>query len=227
MSKLKDQTQQGSTDSQESDVVILDEVQMDETDEVQESLEDNYKDNLIDEDEELFGLFEAVLFLSNEPLSISYFSNGFGVDLTHVRIILDSLIDEYNERDRGIKLIEISGGFQFVSNKKYADKIRRVMGWRNKKGLSKGMLETLAIIAYKQPVVFAEIESLRGVSSRMMLANLMKKGLVKPVGRKDLPGRPLSYGTTEDFLRYLGLNKLSDLPSLSEIMEYSLENEEY
>ena len=83
------------------------------------------------------------------------------------------------------------------------------------------MLETLSIIAYKQPVVIAEIDELRGVSSRMMVANLMKKNLVKPMGRKELPGRPLAYGTTDEFLRFFGLNRLSDLPKLSEIKEFS------
>jgi segregation and condensation protein B len=84
------------------------------------------------------------------------------------------------------------------------------------------MLETLAIIAYKQPIVLAEIDELRGVSSRMMVVKLMDRNLVKPVGRKEVPGRPLSYGTTNEFLRYFGLNKLSDLPKLSEIKEFSL-----
>ena len=88
------------------------------------------------------------------------------------------------------------------------------------------MLETLSIIAYNQPIVLADIDEFRGVSSRMMVANLMKKNLVKPVGRKELPGRPLAYGTTEEFLRYFGLNKLSDLPRLSEIKEFSLDSEE-
>ncbi len=171
------------------------------------------------------GLFEAVLFLSNESLPIAFFVKNFGLDSTQAKIILDSLIDEYEERDGGIKLCEISGGFQFMTNKKYADSIRRVMGFARRERLSKGMLETLSIIAYKQPVVIAEIEELRGVSSRMMVANLMKKNLIKPVGRKELPGRPLAYGTTDEFLRYFGLNRLSDLPKLSEIKEFSIESE--
>jgi segregation and condensation protein B len=83
------------------------------------------------------------------------------------------------------------------------------------------MLETLAIIAYKQPAILAEIDQLRGVSSRAMLAKLMRMNLIKPVGRKELPGRPLMYGTTDDFLKHFGLNNLADLPTLSEIDEYS------
>ncbi|HOO73064.1 MAG TPA: SMC-Scp complex subunit ScpB [Spirochaetota bacterium] len=180
----------------------------------------------MNEDDYIRGLFEAVLFLGNEPLPLSFFVKNFSVDADHAKIILDSLIDEYEERDGGIRLAEISNGFQFVSNAKFADQIRRAMGLRKKETLSKGMLETLSIVAYNQPIVLADIDELRGVSSRMMVANLMKKNLVKPVGRKELPGRPLAYGTTDEFLRYFGLNKLSDLPRLSEIKEFSLDSEE-
>lgn len=178
------------------------------------------------EEADITSIIEAVLFLSNEPLSISFFVKNFDIDNTNAKIIIDSLIDEYEERDGGMKLVEISNGYQFVSNPKCGPQIRKVMGFKKKEPLTKGMLETLSIIAYKQPIVLAEIEDLRGVSSRMMVANLMKRNLVKPVGRKELPGRPLAYGTTDEFLRFFGLNKLSDLPKLSEIKEYSYENEE-
>jgi len=171
-------------------------------------------------------LFEAALFLSGEPLPINFFVKNFEVSETDARIILASLMDEYEERDGGIKIVELANGYQFVTNPRCAQGIRRVMGLKKKEPLTKGMLETLAIIAYKQPVVMAELEELRGVSSRMMVANLMKRNLVKPVGRKDLPGRPLAYGTTEEFLRLFGLNRLSDLPKLSEIKEFNYENEE-
>ncbi len=180
----------------------------------------------IDESEiDLKDVFEAILFLSTEPLHISFFVKNFNIDITNAKIILDSLIDEYEERDGGIKLIEISNGFQFITNSKCGKMVRKVLGFKRKEPLTKGMLETLSIIAYKQPIVIAEIEELRGVSSRMMVASLMKRNLVKPVGRKDLPGRPLAYGTTDEFLRFFGLNKLTDLPKLSEIKEYSYEEE--
>lgn len=172
----------------------------------------------------LKGLFEAVLFLSNEPLPISFFVKNFSVDPTHAKILIDTLADEYEENDAGIRLIEISNGYQFVTNPVYSEQIRRSLGMKRRENLTKGMLETLSIIAYKQPIILADIDELRGVSSRMMIANLMKKNLVKPVGRMDLPGRPLAYGTTDEFLIYFGLNKLSDLPKLSEIKEFSIES---
>ncbi|MBN1532500.1 MAG: SMC-Scp complex subunit ScpB [Spirochaetes bacterium] len=179
------------------------------------------------EREELYfrGLFEAVLFLSNEPVPLSYFVKEFGMDPTQARIVLDSLVDEYEERNGGIRLTEISNGFQFITDARYAEQIRRALGLKRQERLTKGMLETLAIIAYKQPIVMADIDELRGVSSRMVVANLMKRNLIKPVGRMDLPGRPLSYGTTREFLQYFGLNKLSDLPKLSEIKELSFDQE--
>jgi segregation and condensation protein B len=179
--------------------------------------DDSHKD-----DDSIKGLLEAVLFLSNEPVPLTFFVNSFSIEPTHAKILLDSLVDEYEDRDGGIKLHEIAKGYQFVTNQRYGDQLRRVIGVRKREGLSKGMLETLAIIAYKQPIVLAEVDELRGVSSRMMVVKLMERTLVKPVGRKELPGRPLAYGTTNEFLKYFGLNKLSDLPKLSEIKEFSL-----
>jgi len=185
-------------------------------------------DEIEDENEvehDLMGLFEAVFFLSNEPVPINFFVKNFMIDPTQAKIIIDTLVDEYEERDGGIRLAELSNGYQFVTSARYAEQLRHAMGLKKRESLSKGMLETLAIVAYKQPLVLAEIDELRGASSRMMIANLMKRNLVKPVGRMDLPGRPLAYGTTDEFLRYFGLNKLSDLPKLSEIKEFSLDSE--
>ncbi len=179
-----------------------------------------------DSEHSVKSLFESLLFISGDPLPISFFVKNFSIDATQAKIVLDSLIDEFDERDGGIRLVEVSNGFQFVTSPRYAQQIRRALGMKKREGLTKGMLETLAIVSYKQPIVLAEIDELRGVSSRMMIANLMKKNLVRPVGRKELPGRPLAYGTTDDFLKHFGLNKISDLPKLSEIKEFSLDSEE-
>ena len=193
----------------------------------EEPLESFEKDEEIKKDEKyLYGLFEAIIFLSNEPVPVSFFVKNFNIESKNVKIILDSIIDEYEERGGGILLKEISGGYQFVSRSIFADDIRRSLFFEKKEGLSKGMLETLSIIAYKQPIIMAQIEELRGVSSRMMLAKLMKRNLVKPVGRKEVPGRPLLYGTTDEFLRHFGLNNISDLPNLSEIEEFYYEDKE-
>jgi len=187
--------------------------------------EDNSEEKEERDEHDLKGLFEAVLFLSNEPVPLKFFVKNFSVDPTEAKIILDTLIDEYDDRDSGVILVEIASGFQFVTNARYAEQLRHALGMKRRDSLSKGMLETLSIVAYKQPIVMAEIDELRGVSSRVMVANLMKRNLLKPVGRKNVPGRPLAYGTTDEFLRLFGLNKLSDLPKLSEIKEFSLDSD--
>ena len=198
--------------------------QVNNEDILESEIEDTIEDD-VDREHQLKGLFEAVFFLSNDPVPINFFVKNFMIDPTQAKIIIDSLVDEYEERDGGIRLAELSNGYQFVTNAIYAENLRHALGLKRRESLSKGMLETLAIIAYKQPLVLADIDELRGVSSRMMVANLMKRNLVKPVGRKDLPGRPLAYGTTDEFLRFFGLNKLSDLPKLSEIKEFSIDTE--
>jgi segregation and condensation protein B len=211
-------TEKSFEDLSPDDDLSLNEGEAAEHDEVQE-------DSSVEEEVSPAVVFEAILFLSADPLPISFFVKSFSISETDARIILASLMDEYEERDGGIKIIEVANGYQFVTNPRCAKGIRRVMGLKKKEPLTKSMLETLAIVAYKQPVVMAELEELRGVSSRMMVANLMRRNLIKPVGRKDLPGRPLAYGTTDEFLRFFGLNRLTDLPKLSEIKEFNYENE--
>ena len=198
--------------------------QINEDENIEEVIDDQSGDES-EREHELKGLFESVFFLSNDPVPITFFVKNFMIDPTQAKIIIDSLVDEYEERDGGIRLTELSNGYQFVTNARFADQLRHALGLKKRESLSRGMLETLSIVAYKQPLVLADVDELRGASSRVMVANLMKRNLVKPVGRKDLPGRPLAYGTTDEFLRYFGLNKLSDLPKLSEIKEFSLDSE--
>ena len=184
---------------------------------MQELIDDITKEDLINDDIYLYGLLESILFLSNDPLPESFFVKKLGIDLKNVKIVLESLVDEYSQRDGGIKLIKIAKGYQFVTDRKYSKEIRKVISLKKRDSLTKGMLETLAIVAYKQPVIMAEIDEIRGVSSRALLVSIMKRNLVKPIGRKELPGRPLLYGTTDEFLKYFGLSSLSDLPDISEI----------
>jgi segregation and condensation protein B len=197
------------------------------TDENTADVNPSGREEAIEKDEKYYyGLFEAILFLSNEPLPVSFFSKNSEIDPKNIKIILDSLIDEYEERGGGIVLKEVSGGYQFTTRSLFADDIRRSLLFDKKEGLTKGMLEVLSIIAYKQPIIMAQIDDLRGVSSRMVLAKLMKKNLVRPVGRKELPGRPLLYATTDEFLKHFGLKNISDLPNMSEIEEFYYEGKE-
>lgn len=170
------------------------------------------------------GLVEALLFASSEPVKLTQVAELVGIEKILAREILDELVLDYVERDGGIILKEIAGAYQFQTNDKYFQELGKIFKEKRRETLSKSTLDTLAIIAYKQPITLAEIDEIRGVSSRAMLTTLIAKKLVKPVGQKEVPGRPTLYGTTNEFLIHFGLNKLSDLPSPVEVKELNLDN---
>ena len=128
----------------------------------------------------------------------------------------EELIREYQERECSFRVEKVAGGYQFRTKVEYAPWIRRLKKVRPIR-LSRAALETLAIVAYRQPVSRAEVEEIRGVDSGWVIASLMDKGLIRPVGRKSTPGRPLLYGTTKKFLEVFGLKDLKDLPTLKEM----------
>jgi segregation and condensation protein B len=132
---------------------------------------------------------------------------------------LDELRNEYDEQARGFRLVEIAEGWQLLTRPQYAAVIRRLHRIKSTNRLTRPALETLAIVAYKQPLTKAEIESIRGVGSDGVMQNLLERRLVRTVGRKDAVGRPLLYGTTREFLQAFGLKDLSELPKLTELKE--------
>jgi segregation and condensation protein B len=123
---------------------------------------------------------------------------------------------DYEDPSKGVELVELAGGYQFRTKPHWAEWTNRLKKIKAVK-FSRAALETLAIVAYRQPIIRPEIEEIRGVDCGWVLRSLMEKGLVKMMGRKDLPGRPIVYGTTQAFLELFSLNRLSDLPSLQEI----------
>jgi len=161
---------------------------------------------------------EAVIFASDEPLSIQKLRDLLeGVGSADIRRILIELQADYGER--GIRLQEVAGGWQFRSAVEYASIVRKLWKTRPPR-LSRSMLETLAIIAYRQPTTRAEIESLRGVKvSSAMVAALQERGWIKALGRKEVPGRPHLYGTGKSFLVDFGLSTLNDLPDITDLMD--------
>lgn len=161
---------------------------------------------------------EAVLFSSDEPLKMERLQVIFEVDAQQLRKALHALFVDYSQEGRGVILQEIAGGFQLRTRPEYAPWVIKLNGTRSSR-LSKAATETLAIIAYRQPVTRAEIEALRGVDSGGTVRWLLEKQLIKIVGKKNVPGRPLIYGTTRHFLEFFGLNDLSDLPNLQEFSE--------
>jgi segregation and condensation protein B len=170
--------------------------------------------------EDLKRIIEALLFASPEPLSIARIKSILqGVETGEVTEALESLKDDYAETSRSIQIVEIGGGYQLATKPDYAVFVGRLVESRSKQRLSKAAMETLAVVAYKQPVVRSTIEGIRGVNADGVLRTLMERDLIRIVGRGDGPGRPLLFGTTREFLLQFGLNKLSDLPGLKEIEE--------
>lgn len=159
-------------------------------------------------------IVEAILLASPEPLTIKRIAEVIGLDEKDARILMDDLRKEYEQPGRGLYVQEMAGGFVLTTRPQYAEYVERLVQPRGK-GLSHAALETLAIIAYRQPITKAEIEGVRGVKVDRAVETLLERGLIREVGRKDAPGRPALFGTTKDFLQYFGLKDLKDLPPLA------------
>lgn len=170
-------------------------------------------------DKELKAILEALLFVADKPLSIGQFRQITDKEKTELVQCLDELRGEYEARESGIQLIKIAGGYQLCTRSELALWIKRLYSSRQLRRLSQAALETLSIIAYRQPLIRAEIEAIRGVDISGILRTLLEKSLVRIVGRKKVPGRPIMYGTTQDFLIHFGLEDLSSLPKLEELKD--------
>lgn len=163
------------------------------------------------------GAIEALLFVADKPLTLESIKDSLQtVDPESIKAAIELLRNEYLERGAGVAIEEIAGGFQILTQPAYATYIRNFFKTRHKEKLSKPSLETMAIVAYKQPVTRADVEAIRGVNSDGVFTHLMDKELIKIVGRKDVPGKPYIYGTTKYFLEYFGLKSLKSLPKLEE-----------
>jgi len=165
--------------------------------------------------EEKKAIIEALLFVSVEPLTVKQISEIVNLNQEDVLLLLNELKDDLQKPEHGICLIEVADGFKLVTKERYTEYIEQIVKPQTT-SLSHAALETLAIIAYKQPVTRAEIEQIRGVKVDGVLNNLMERSLIKEIGRKEGPGRPIVYGTTTEFLTYFGLKNLSDLPRLED-----------
>lgn len=160
-------------------------------------------------------IVENLLFITDRPLSIAKLSQVAQINnIQLTKDIVNSLAQEYVQTARAIQIIELGGGFQMSTKPEYGRWVRALFNEKTSDKLSSAALETLAIIAYKQPVTRAEIEAIRGVDAVGPLEKIMERGLVRIVGRKDAPGKPMVYGTTDEFLRLFGLNHISQLPEL-------------
>ena len=172
------------------------------------------------EDHELKSAIEALLFVSGNPLSADRLKGIFEEATTEqIEAQLLALRQECDDRGAGIMLAEVAGGYQFATRPENAAWVRKFKSVKVSAKLSKPALETLAIVAYKQPITRSEVELIRGVNIGGIMRNLMERRLVKIVGKKDVPGKPMLYGTTLEFLQYFGLKDLSALPTLREFQE--------
>jgi len=163
------------------------------------------------------GVIESLLFVNERPVTLDQIKKVLEtVGAAEIKGAIAQLQKEYDERKCGIKIVEIAEGYQMLSNPAYAAYLRNFYKTKHKEKLSKPALESMAIIAYKQPVTRADIEAIRGVNSDGVVAHLLNKELIKVIGRKDVPGRPFVYGTTKQFLEYFGLKSLDDMPTLEE-----------
>ena len=169
--------------------------------------------------EYLKGAIEALLFISEKPVQIEQIAEVMqeSVGAVDVRKLVAELCEEYETKQRGMVIVEIAGGYQMLSSPHYVSYVRSFLKTKVKEKLSRPALEALAIVAYKQPVSRGDIEVVRGVNSDGVALHLLNKGLIKIVGKKDVPGRPYLYGTSKLFLEYFGLKSLRDLPRLEDV----------
>jgi segregation and condensation protein B len=160
---------------------------------------------------------EAVLFASDEPLREARLADIVGTSASQIRRHIKTLNDKYQTNNNAFRIEQIAGGYQMMTLSPYNHWLQKLLRVRDASKLSPAALETLAIIAYKQPIIRADIETIRGVAVGEIIRALMYKGLVKIIGRAEVVGRPLLYGTTKKFLEAFGLNSLKDLPKIEEL----------
>ena len=177
------------------------------------------------EREEIKAIIENILLAADQPVSDAQFKNLFGDEVEKVsfKSVLEELIDEYNSRN--LQILQVAEGYQLCTRHDYSNWVRKFLKFDKTRKLSQPSLDTLSIIAYKQPLTKAEVEEIRGVDSSGVVRTLLEKKVISPGGRKKVPGRPIMYRTTRKFLEYFGLKDLSDLPTLEDFKESELEDQ--
>lgn len=167
------------------------------------------------------GVIEALIFVSEDPLSAKTIADVLKEDKDVVKQTLTELAEEFNARNGGLQLREVAGGWQFATRPEYHEHVRAFLKTRPSAKLSIASLETLAVIAYRQPVTVPEILEIRGVQSPSAIKTLLDKKLIVAKGRKETVGRPMMYGTSKEFLLQFGLKDLSELPSVEDFQDLS------
>ena len=161
-------------------------------------------------------IVEAVLFAAGEPVEVRELAKVLEMDVNTTRAMVDNLACKYEAEKRGITIVALDGSFQMCTNPRHFEYVKKVFGNMRKKPLTPALLETLAIIAYKQPVTRAQIEYIRGVGADHSVNKLVEYSLVTECGRANAPGKPVLFATTGEFLKYFGISSLEQLPALEE-----------
>lgn len=161
-----------------------------------------------------YGMIEAVLFASGEPVSLERMAQALNLDEKTLSSMMKDFIDQYQTAQRGIQAVELEGSYQLCTKPEHERSVKCVLELKKNTPLSQAALEVLAIIAYNEPVTKSFIEQVRGVDSSQIVNNLVEKGLIEEAGRMEVPGRPISYRTSSNFLRSFGMRSLGELPPL-------------
>ncbi|MEN6386999.1 MAG: SMC-Scp complex subunit ScpB [Phycisphaerales bacterium] len=219
---------------EQQEAEIIDESSENEQTEEAQQEESNHEDSIQSDNPELAAesqalpqditiesVIEAILFATDEPLSVDRLVNiaQFNGGAKQIKKCIETLNQQYVETKRSFRIEEIAGGFQMMTLPEYNNWLKNMLKQRSDNKLSPAALETLAIIAYKQPIIRADIEAIRGVACGEIVRTLMYKGLVKIAGKAEILGRPLLYGTTKKFLQVFGLSDLKDLPKAEDLKQ--------
>lgn len=171
--------------------------------------------------EDIKNIIEAIMFAYSEPITIRELNNAINEELSpkEIELMLNSLIEEYKVNNRGIQIIKLEDKYQMCTNKDYSDFIKNILEPKRKKTLSQATLETLTIIAYKQPITKVEVEEIRGVKCDRAIQTLIESELIYEAGRLEKIGKPIVYKTTNEFLKLLNIEKIEDLPPITNYEE--------
>lgn len=172
----------------------------------------------------LKGAIEAILFVSGEPVKLRDLAINLEATPKYLEGVIGELMLDYEIENRGIKLININNTYQLVTKSNYSDVIQKLLKKNKRQSLSQASLESLAIIAYKQPITRVDIDEIRGVKSESAIQKLLEREIIAEVGRLEVPGRPILYGTTDEFLRQFGVSCLDELPSLDLYSDISIDD---
>lgn len=168
---------------------------------------------------QLEAVTESLLFIAGEAVPLATIAQTIEMDQATTRAIVQSLADKYEKEQRGLRIVAYEGAYQMCTATECFSYIRNMYKSPQRQGLTQALLETLAIIAYKQPITRGQIEEIRGVSAEHAVNKLMERKLICEVGRMNAPGKPILFGTTDDFLRYFGFRSVQELPPLEESLQ--------